>query len=233
MAVTKEHNMEAIQKADAEEQALFFHHLRKRLDHDAILKDAREARKKDGNLAQADGIQLKHLDYAASVMQAEDKQKPVNDMRMHFKILAWQGLITDAQLDLLNDRMTLEEKARMKGKLAGLANLPRESGYQKNSKEDVAWLAGHDEGQKTFMANIEDALAGAEKNRTAGKTSAKGGKSAAAKAAPISDQTPDDEAAKAAAEKPKKPGKAEKAGDDGKTNAQREAERQAQAAFKH
>lgn len=224
---------------EAEEKArtLFFHHMRKRVHHNDVIKEAQEARKKDGNMAKADGITLEELDFAIKSDGMEDRQIPANKFQSWGRILSWLGIIPGFQGDLLRDRMPAMERIEAQGERAGFLNKPRESGFNKNSNEDTAWLKGFDSAQATFKKTIEAALEEAAKARPAGKKPT-GKRASGGKAAPIEGDTPDDgKAAQAKKETPKppKPGskKAQVAGDDGKTNAEREAERQDKPDFVH
>lgn len=216
-------------------KTLFFHHMRKRIFHNDALDEIREERKKDGNRAKADGIKLEDLDFGIKAMQMEDQQIPATTFQTQGRILDWLGIIPGFQGDLLRDRMPAMERIEAQGERAGLLNQARESGFAKNGNEDVAWLKGFDAGLAMFNKNIEAALSEADARAKAGATLIKKGKKTPPSAAePIKgDKPPEAKAAAKPAKPPAKPSKAEKAGDDGKTIAQREAQRQAEAAFKH
>jgi ribosome modulation factor len=242
-------------KAENERKALFFHHVRKRIAHNNTMREAREDRKKDGKLAQADGIKLEDLDFAVNAMETEDKRIISDSYIRHGEILDWLGLIPSFQPDLLRDRMPAVERIERQGELAGLSNKARESGYAKGSDEEQHWLRGYDKGQKTFKDNISDALENAEKTRQEGKTKllkngktsdGKGGKkpgrppkSASKAGKPLDGDTPDDEKKAAnqnGAEQsehqptpPKPPAKSKD--DEGLTNQEVETLRQANAMF--
>jgi hypothetical protein len=139
-------------KAENERKALFFHHARKRIAHDAELEQVKNDRKLDGKTAQADGIELGDIDLPIKAMNAEDKAKISDRYVRHGEILEWLGMIPSFQPDMFRDRMPAVERREKQGELAGLANKPRESGFAKGSEDDQAWLRGFDRGQATFNA---------------------------------------------------------------------------------
>lgn len=231
-------------KAENERKALFFHHARKRMAHDAELDQIKNDRKLDGKLAQADGFVLDDIDYAIRAMNAEDKSTISDSYVRHGEILEWLGMIPSFQPDMFRDRMPAVERREKQGELAGLANKPRESGFAKGGEDDQAWLRGFDRGQATFNQNIGPAMERAEKERQAGKTNlikrrGRPPKNASAAGQPIEGETPDEakaaEKAKAQPPKPPKPDKASKPADpqseDEMTNKEREALKQARAMF--
>jgi hypothetical protein len=239
-------------KAENERKALFFHHARKRIAHDAELEQVKNDRKLDGKLAQADGFVLDDIDYAIKAMNAEDKATISDSYVRHGEILEWLGMIPSFQPDMFRDRMPAVERREKQGELAGLANKPRESGFSKGGEDDQAWLRGFDRGQATFNQNIGPAMEQAEQKRQQGKTElikrrGRPPKNASAAGVPIEGETPDEakaaekeaekpaEAAAAASPPPKppkpaKPPKPDKPEEE-MTNAEREALAQARAMF--
>ncbi|TPN11693.1 hypothetical protein [Mesorhizobium sp. B2-1-2] len=238
-------------KAENERKALFFHHARKRMAHDADLDQVKNDRKLDGKIAQADGFVLDDIDYAIKAMSAEDKSTISDSYVRHGEILEWLGMIPSFQPDMFRDRMPAVERREKQGELAGLANKPRESGFAKNSEDDQAWLRGFDRGQAIFNQNIGSALEQAEQKRQAGKTElikrrGRPPKNASAAGQPIEGETPDDAKAADKAEekpaaaaatnppkppKPDKPAKPAGKAEEEMTNSEREALAQARAMF--
>lgn len=223
------------------EQTLLFHHVRIRQSLKDQIKEMQAELKSKGNTAKAAlapyGYNLKDLDYVIQIDEAEDKKIGPGEFLRRGRILSFMGVLPGHQLDLWVDRAPALERIEADGDRAGMMNKPRQSGFQHNSEEDLAWLRGHDTGQARFNRNIEPALAEAARmqEEAKGKLIKKGKKTPPSAAEPIKGDKPP-EAKKAAAKPakpPAKPSKAEKAGDDGKTVAQREAQRQAEAAFKH
>lgn len=143
---------------DAEEKALFFHHLRKREQHNAEIKAAQAEKKSAGKLAQADGIVLGELDYASRAIGAEDKKTITDQFGAFGKILSWLGLVHGYQSDLFTDRAPALERIERDGQLAGLAARERESGYAEGADEDSAWLRGYDRGQAIVRDNLQSAM---------------------------------------------------------------------------
>jgi hypothetical protein len=228
MAPAKKADVGDNMKAENERKSLFFHHVRKRIAHNSALQEIREDRKKDGKLAQADGLKLEDVDFAVKAMDTEDKRIISDTYIRHGEILDWLGLVPSFQPDLLRDRMPAIERRQREGELAGLANKPRESGFSAGSEDDQIWLKAYDKGQATFKENIGAALENAEKARQAGtkQTKKKAAKSKAGE--PLTGDTPDDakQAANQNGEAPTPPKP-----DEEKTNSEKEAERQAAAAF--
>lgn len=143
---------------EAEEKALFFHHVRKDIAHQAAIKAAQDARKPDRKMAQADGFALSDLDYAIKAMNAEDKVTITDRYGMHGKVLHWLGLLPGYQSDFFADRAPAIERIEKQGELAGLAAGERESGYEKGCEEDLVWLRGYDAGQAIVRDNLESAM---------------------------------------------------------------------------
>lgn len=166
MAAGEGHNSGEL--TEAEEKALFFHHLRKREQHNGAIKAAQDAKKSDGKLAQADGIVLGELDYASKAIGADDKKTITDQFGAFGKILSWLGLISGYQSDLFKDRAPAVERIEGEGELAGLAARDRESGYSAGSDEDQAWLRGYDRGQGIVRDNLEAAMT--KRNAAADKT---------------------------------------------------------------
>lgn len=223
------------------EQTLLFQQVRIRQHIRDQIKELQGELKTAGNTAKAVlapyKYTLKDLDFMIDVDEAEDKKIAPAEFLRRGRILSMMNVLPGHQLDLWVDRAPALERIEAYGDRAGMMNKPRQSGFQHNSEEDLAWLRGHDTGQARFNRNIEPALAEAARmqEEAKGKLIKKGKKTPPSAAEPIKGDKPP-EAKKAAAKPakpPAKPSKAEKAGDDGKTVAQREAQRQAEAAFKH
>lgn len=143
---------------EGERKALFFHHLRKRMAHNADLSKVNAAKKADGKTAQADGLVLGDIDYAIKALNADDKKTVTDRFVAEGEILAWLGLSTGFQSDMFRDRAPAVEKIQKAGELAGLAALERSSGYGPGSDEDTNWLAGYDKGQAIVRDNLEAAM---------------------------------------------------------------------------
>ncbi len=143
---------------EAERKALFFHHLRKRMAHNAKVKAATDARKEDGKLAQADGQVLGDIDFAIKTIGADDKKTVTDRFVAEGEILTWLGLSTGFQSDLFRDRAPAIEKISKAGELAGFAAKERVSGYADGSDEDTAWLANYDAAQAKMLADLESAM---------------------------------------------------------------------------
>lgn len=146
------------QLSDNDKKALFFHHLRIRVGHDAKVKEANADKKAAGKLAQADEIVLGDLDYAIKAINADDKGTVTDRFVAHGEVLAWLNVIPGFQSDLLRDRAPAIERIEGEGELAGLAGKDPESGYDKGSDEDTAWLKGWDKGQKFMLDNLQAAM---------------------------------------------------------------------------
>ena len=143
---------------EAERKALFFHHLRKRMAHNAELDEKKAAKKADGKLAQADGQVLGDLDYAIKTISADDKKTVTDRFVAEGEILGWLGLSSGFQSDLFRDRAPAIERIEKQGEIAGLAALERASGYEAGSEEDVTWLRGYDDGQRQMGAALQTAM---------------------------------------------------------------------------
>lgn len=141
-----------------EEKALFFHHLRKREECNARIKEAQADKKAAGKLAQMDGLVLADLDYASRAMGAEDKKTITDRFGAFGKILSWLGLMPGYQSDMFADRMPAIERIEGEGELAGLAARERSSGYGPGSDEDQAWLRGYDRGQEIARDHLQSAM---------------------------------------------------------------------------
>ena len=146
------------QLTENERKALFFHHLRKRMDHDRAIAELKAARKADGKLAQADEIALGDLDYAIKAIEADEKATVTDRFLAQGEILTWLGLAPGFQADLFRDRAPAMERIEGQGELAGLAAKERASGYEAGCDEDQAWLRGYDRGQAIVRDNFQAAM---------------------------------------------------------------------------
>ncbi|MFC6487336.1 hypothetical protein [Nitratireductor sp. GCM10026969] len=149
------HNSELTEN---ERKSLFFHHLRKRMEHNRRIDEAKAEKKADGKIAQADDVVLGDLDYAIKALNADDKATITERFIAEGEILSWLGLTPGFQTDLLRDRAPAIERIEKQGELAGLAAKDRESGYGPGSDEDQAWLRGYDNGQAIMRDNLEAAM---------------------------------------------------------------------------
>lgn len=154
-APTAGHNSEM---TEAEEKALFFHHLRKREECDGRIKAAQADKKAAGKLAQADGMVIADLDYASKAIGADDKGKVTDRFTAFGKILSWLGFVSGYQPDLFKDRAPALERIEGDGERAGLAARERLSAYEAGSDEDQAWLRGYDRGQAIVRDNLLTAM---------------------------------------------------------------------------
>jgi hypothetical protein len=143
---------------EAERKALFFHHLRKRMAHNAELAELNAAKKADGKTAQADGMVLGDLDYAIKAIGADDKKTVTDRFVAEGEILSWLGLSSGFQSDMFRDRAPAIERIEKEGELAGYAATERLSGYAEGSDEDTRWLAAYDGAQAKMLADLETAM---------------------------------------------------------------------------
>lgn len=141
-----------------ERKSLFFHHMRKRMAHNAELAELNAAKKADGKTAQADGIVLGDLDYAIKALNADDKVTVTDRYIAHGEVLSWLNLVPGFQTDLLRDRAPAIERIEGEGELAGLAGLDAKSPYDLGSNEDLAWLRGWSNGQAIMRDNLQNAM---------------------------------------------------------------------------
>jgi hypothetical protein len=145
---------------DEERQALWGHHVSKKL----AIRRAMESLKADGKKLDADakndGFSKAELDDYLDCMTTDDPQKKVDKFNMLKRNRIRLGLIQDDRRgDLLADRVTNEQMIYAAGVEAGLAALDRVSKkYQAGSTEDKAWLSGWDEGQRIARENLQSAM---------------------------------------------------------------------------
>lgn len=151
-----------------EEKALFFHHVRKDLAHQAQIKELQAARRADRKLAQADEIVLADMDYAIRAMTADDKGTITARHLQQSKINFWLGLTSGYQSDMFIDRAPGLEKIEAEGERAGYLATDRESPYAKGSDETAAWERGYDRAQKVMADNLQSAME--KRNAAADKT---------------------------------------------------------------
>lgn len=144
---------------DREEAALKMHHLKKRMAHQAVIKEAQGKMKEDANLCKADGIPVTLIDFGIKALSAEDKNTPVQKVMEQGKMLETLGLIPAWNGDLLADRATKEERIFAAGKMAGMAAIDKVSNYAAASPDDVTWRNGYAEGQRIMLEDLPNALA--------------------------------------------------------------------------
>ncbi|MBX8825268.1 hypothetical protein [Ochrobactrum sp. SFR4] len=155
MTASAGHNSELTEN---EEKALFFHHMRKRMAHNAAAAEIATAKKADGKTAQADGVVLGDLDFAIKALNADDKATVTDRYLNQGTILTWLNLVPGFQSDLLRDRAPAIERIEGEGELAGLAGKDPKSPHDAGSNEDMVWLRGWDRGQAIMRDNLQSAM---------------------------------------------------------------------------
>lgn len=144
---------------EQEQQALWGHHVRKRI---AVVREREALNAQEKKLkadAKNDGISEKELKDFLDCMLTDDPQKKVDQFNMLKRNRIRLGLIIDDRNgDLLADRVTNEQMIHAAGVEAGLAALDRVSKYGAGSSEDKTWLAGYDEGQRIARDNLQSAM---------------------------------------------------------------------------
>lgn len=143
---------------DRERQAEFFSYARKDLEIETQLKELRETRKSNRKLASAVGIPSAKIQYYVGLMNAEDKQKPIDKLAEEREVLEWVGLLGPAPKDLLDDRATKEQRAYAAGQAAGMLATDDVSGFAKDSPEDKAFKEGYADGQKAMVEDLAKAM---------------------------------------------------------------------------
>ena len=156
MAAKAGHNSELTEQ---EKQALWGHHVKKRI---GIIRDLEGIKAREKALkadAKNDGISEKELKDFLDCMFTDDPQKKVDQFNMQKRNRIRLGLIADDRnADLLADRVTTEQMIYAAGVEAGLAGMDRISKYAAGSSEDRMWLDGHSEGQRILLENIASAM---------------------------------------------------------------------------
>jgi hypothetical protein len=145
---------------DEERQALWGHHIQKRLSLKRQRDELSALEKELDKDAKNDGISKAEMKDFIDVMSSDNPQKKVDDFNMLKRNRIRLGLIQDDRKgDLLADRVTNEQMIYAAGVEAGLAALDRVSKkYQAGSTEDKTWLSGWDEGQRIARENLQSAM---------------------------------------------------------------------------
>ena len=144
---------------EQERQALWGHHVQKRVKIIRRLEEIKAEEKKLKADAKNDGISEKELKDFLDCMLTDDPQKKVDQFNMLKRNRIRLGLIIDdRKADLLADRVTNEQMIFAAGVEAGLAALDRVSRYSGGSSEDKTWLAGWDDGQRIARENLQRAM---------------------------------------------------------------------------
>jgi hypothetical protein len=143
-----------------EHQALWSHHIRKKLDVRRRQEELKAEEKKIDADLKNDGFSKAEMKDYIDCMTTDDPQKKVDNFNMLRRNRVRLGLIQDdSKGDLLADRVTSEQMIYAAGVEAGLAALDRVSKkYQAGSTEDRAWLDGYDEGQRIARENLQSAM---------------------------------------------------------------------------
>lgn len=144
---------------EAEHQALWGNHVRKKLSVRRRMEELKaEAKKLDAD-AKNDGFSKAELDDYLDCMTTDDQQKKIDKFNMLKRNRIRLGLIADDRNgDLLADRVTKQEMIFAAGVEAGLAALDRVSRYAAASDEDRAWIDGYDKGQSIMLDNLQSAM---------------------------------------------------------------------------
>jgi len=225
-------------KAEDEAKSLLFYHMQKRRSHNEAIEEIQRERKKDALKARIHGLAVDELDFAIKEYETADTALPRAKYIKRGQILVRLGLITEFDPEtLLADREPADERRQRQGEIAGGLGVERDSPFAPDSEDTQNWLIGYDRGRRIFLDNIADAMENADKAAVKSGDATK--KKATKGGEPLDGDLPPEAQAKApdkpALEAPKKPKgkKPAKPGDenDGKTNAEIEAERQSGAAF--
>lgn len=147
------------QLTEEERQALWGHHIRRRIElhNERMALKEREAKLKADS--KNDGLSEKELKDYLDCMLSDDQQKKVDHFNMLKRNRIRLGLIIDdRKADLLADRVTTEQMIYAAGVEAGLAALDRVSKYGPGSAESEAWLSGYDGGQRIARDNLQSAM---------------------------------------------------------------------------
>lgn len=188
-------------------------------------------RKKAIGLAKSRGHKAETIGFAIAAQTAKDPKAFVDKYVHNGEVLEWCGLFPGFQPDLFADRAPQDERLQKAGELAGLTSRERSSGYAPGSQEDQAWLAAYDAAAKERTEFLAEALEAAAAPSAPAAAKGRGGRPPKVKAgAPLNGETPDSAKAAANDDKPKPP-KPPAADEDGLTNSEKEAKRQAEAAF--
>lgn len=156
MTATTGHNSKLTEE---EHQALWGHHVSKKL----ALRRRQEELKAEGKKLDADakndGFSKAELDDFLDLMTTTDPQKKVDKFNMLKRNRIRLGLIQDDRKgDLLADRVTNQQMIFAAGVEAGLAALDRVSKHAAGSDEDRAFLDGYDDGQRIARENLQSAM---------------------------------------------------------------------------
>lgn len=155
---------------ESEKQALWGHHVGKKVDLRRRMDDLKAEEKKLDADMKNDGFSKAEVKDFLDCMLSDDKQKKVESFNMLKRNRIRLGLIPDDRnADLLADRVTTQEMIFASGVEAGLAGLDHTSRYAKGSDEERAFLDGYAEGQRIARENLQSAM---EKRNAAKATSA-------------------------------------------------------------
>lgn len=144
---------------EQERQALWGHHVSKRLNLMRRIEELKAEEKKLKADSKNDGLAEVEVKDYLEVMTSGDKQKIADKFNMLKRNRIRLGLIADdRQADLLADRVSTEQMIFAAGVEAGLAALDRVSKYSGGSSEDKHWLAGYDDGQRIARENLQSAM---------------------------------------------------------------------------
>lgn len=144
---------------DKEADALFGHHLRRRV---AIHRKREELKAEEAKCkadSKNDGIPEAEIKDYLDCFFATDKQKKVDKFKLNQRTLIRLGLISEAsQKDLLADRATNDQKIYAAGYAAGLCAADRVSNYDAGSADDRMFLDGYDDAQAVVRDNFQAAM---------------------------------------------------------------------------
>ena len=156
MSASMGHNSELTEQ---ERQALWGHHVKKRIE---IIRELEAIKAREKLLkadAKNDGVSEKELKDFLDCMLTDDPQKKVDQFNMLKKNRIRLGLIMDDRgADLLADRVTTEQMIYAAGVEAGLAGLNDACKHTVGSSDYSVWRDGYAEGQSILMENIKSAM---------------------------------------------------------------------------
>jgi len=142
-----------------QKSALMMHHIRQIMNINDQIAPLVAERKKIRKLAQSDGFKLSTIDAALRLLQLEDQQIFVDEIKELIEVAqSFNALPPGTQTDLFNDRRPAKERAYDEGKLAGMSGEDPQAPYGPDTQIAQSWLAGWHEGQRIMREELQKAM---------------------------------------------------------------------------
>jgi hypothetical protein len=142
---------------DAQEKALFLHHLPKIEAGKKAIEDATNALRIHYKAAKADGFLKGDFDDAREMQKADGEKKKKAAIARSLKVARWMGYDLGAQLDMFlePERVPASERAYSEGQTASMTGKPLKCDYHESTEQYREFVRGFQDHQTTLQSGFK------------------------------------------------------------------------------